>query len=703
MNLNNTDNKDISSHNGKSMDMPMLNDEDIEKMLHPNGLFPDEIITPSNKDSTSPSNIDADAIIDTSATTNDNLTWNKSLALRKEPVTDIIRRARSKVPVGLYPQSIPNELLSSNIIIDNLSTPAPDVSFQNQPITRRYQSQKTRPAFVNKLWNMLSDEANLKLIQWTDDGNSFIVTNREDFVHQILPKYFKHSNFASFVRQLNMYGWHKVQDVKSGSIQNSSDDRWQFENPNFIKDREDLLVNIVRQKGPSHPNQNNKNNANITNSTGDMSNDVRPTLHLMNEPSTYNELNMSKDVSTVLNELDKIKYNQIAISKDLLRMNKDNELLWKENLMARERHRTQQQTLEKIFRFLTSMVPHMDQKMLTDGILNFNKNSSTNDNTNNSNFDTNNDANSNHNNRINEDNSIFDDVIHNNKKSQTSKNNVGDNFYSSNIRHTNNYDSPRAEFYNEIANELHDRSTVNDINNHNSNIDTNNNFDYLNRPPTKARLLLKNRSHSSSSTTLPTVSPGILNRDSKISEIPFDEDDSIHRSDSHSVIDDFTNSKFKGVRPVADNDKFLDSIQSNIDEQDIRIQHLEDMVKGLSPSKDKIGDQRDGNNSFSLQDYFTGDANNTINHTDDSVMLHPSDPTGLTPLIYDENSLLYGGEGQVQIDGNKRYVEEITDHIPLVEIDDKSVYDQHDQIDRDAALKIEELSPEPNAKRPKFK
>ncbi|ODV89881.1 hypothetical protein CANCADRAFT_19045, partial [Tortispora caseinolytica NRRL Y-17796] len=86
---------------------------------------------------------------------------------------------------------------------------------------------KARPAFVVKLWSMVNDPENSKYMHWTDDGTAFIVTGREQFEKSVLPKYFKHSNFSSFVRQLNMYGWHKVQDVTSGSLQ-AADDTWQF-------------------------------------------------------------------------------------------------------------------------------------------------------------------------------------------------------------------------------------------------------------------------------------------------------------------------------------------------------------------------------------------------------------------------------------------------------------------------------------------
>lgn len=193
---------------------------------------------------------------------------------------------------------------------------------------------KTRPAFVMKIWSMVNDPANKQYIAWNEDGKSFHVFHREEFMKLILPKYFKHNNFASFVRQLNMYGWHKVQDVNNGSLYSQgketdngggADEILQFENPYFVRGREDLLDKIQRNKNSG-------------------TNDAV----VVQDPNAAN-------FSLILNELDQIKLNQLALSEDLRRVRKDNKNLWHENYIARERHQQQAQTLEKILSFLATV------------------------------------------------------------------------------------------------------------------------------------------------------------------------------------------------------------------------------------------------------------------------------------------------------------------------------------------------------------
>merc|ERR1719273_2816397 len=63
--------------------------------------------------------------------------------------------------------------------------------------------------FVKKTYVMINtcDES---IAQWSSDGSSFIIKNPERLSNTIIPQYFNHSNFQSFVRQLNVYGFTKI-------------------------------------------------------------------------------------------------------------------------------------------------------------------------------------------------------------------------------------------------------------------------------------------------------------------------------------------------------------------------------------------------------------------------------------------------------------------------------------------------------------
>jgi hypothetical protein len=63
---------------------------------------------------------------------------------------------------------------------------------------------------------MLNDERNSAAVTWSPGGASLIVVELDSLSTAVLPQYFHHSNYCSFVRQLNMYGFTKVSAEEGG-------------------------------------------------------------------------------------------------------------------------------------------------------------------------------------------------------------------------------------------------------------------------------------------------------------------------------------------------------------------------------------------------------------------------------------------------------------------------------------------------------
>ncbi|MED6145949.1 hypothetical protein PIB30_029802 [Stylosanthes scabra] len=106
------------------------------------------------------------------------------------------------------------------------------------------ETQKAVPApFLTKTYELVDDGATDHIVSWGEDNTTFVVWRPPEFARDLLPNYFKHNNFSSFVRQLNTYGFRKIVP-----------DRWEFANEFFKKGEKHLLCEIHRRK-TSHPHQ----------------------------------------------------------------------------------------------------------------------------------------------------------------------------------------------------------------------------------------------------------------------------------------------------------------------------------------------------------------------------------------------------------------------------------------------------------------
>jgi hypothetical protein len=90
--------------------------------------------------------------------------------------------------------------------------------------------------FVWWTWKMVNSGS--AHISWSSDGRQVVVSNPERLGSQVLPNYFRRSQYSSWVRALNAYGFRK-QLGRAGAA---------WEHKDFRRGRPDLLKLISRQK-----------------------------------------------------------------------------------------------------------------------------------------------------------------------------------------------------------------------------------------------------------------------------------------------------------------------------------------------------------------------------------------------------------------------------------------------------------------------
>ncbi|KAA8583219.1 hypothetical protein FQN60_015765 [Etheostoma spectabile] len=179
------------------------------------------------------------------------------------------------------------------------------------------------PAFLAKLWTLVEDADTNEFICWSQEGNSFLVLDEQHFAKEILPKFFKHNNMASFIRQLNMYGFRKVMHIDTGIVKQERDGPVEFQHPYFKHGQDNLLENIKRKVSNTRPEDNK----------------IR-----------------QEDLSKVLESVRSVNSKQENIDIRLATLKRENEALWREIADLRKIHVHQQQLIKKLIHFIFTLV-----------------------------------------------------------------------------------------------------------------------------------------------------------------------------------------------------------------------------------------------------------------------------------------------------------------------------------------------------------
>ncbi|KAF9006755.1 hypothetical protein BDQ17DRAFT_306188 [Cyathus striatus] len=220
------------------------------------------------------------------------------------------------------------------------------------------------PPFLQKLYEMVNDPKNEELIRWSEAGDTFFVLDHERFANEVLGRWFKHRNFSSFVRQLNMYGFHKIPHLQQGVLKSDADKEfWNFAHASFKRGQPDLLCLIQRKKQTAQqedglgvpPSMDVRVEADVqTPTAGPSKNGAANTANTSEGALTLGS-GQVLDIQSIVNGIAAIKRHQTTISAELNELKKSNQMLWQEAMTARNRHQKQQDTINKIVKFLAGM------------------------------------------------------------------------------------------------------------------------------------------------------------------------------------------------------------------------------------------------------------------------------------------------------------------------------------------------------------
>ncbi|KAI0223773.1 Heat shock transcription factor [Massospora cicadina] len=194
------------------------------------------------------------------------------------------------------------------------------------PDNYEYFTENGIAPFIKKLFNILNDPANEKIVKRLQPLLTYSpVANQYEFCLNVLPKYYKHKNMASFVRQLNLYGFTKIQNLRQGVLNADVDsEKYKFRHPKFQKGRPELL-SLVRRK---------------------QADNAKEVARFENAPP---------ELSGVYSELDSVKKAQRNLAERLKEVQLTNEKLLKTNQQVMAKYHEQQETIDKILHFLGSL------------------------------------------------------------------------------------------------------------------------------------------------------------------------------------------------------------------------------------------------------------------------------------------------------------------------------------------------------------
>lgn len=236
-----------------------------------------------------------------------------------------------------------------------------------QKAKREAQAKRKQiPPFVQKLSSFLEERKNEDLIRWSEKGDSFIVLDEDEFAKTLIPELFKHNNYASFVRQLNMYGFHKRVGLSDNSMRASerkNKSPSEYSNPYFRRGHPNLLWLINKPKSGSKAKKGAKGMEGDNDSEEEGVNEEILTSNLgpsvaqppRSLPASESQPPPKKEMSIIREELSKVRDQQKLILGAINRLQRNNTELYNQALMFQNQHDRHQNSINAILNFLANV------------------------------------------------------------------------------------------------------------------------------------------------------------------------------------------------------------------------------------------------------------------------------------------------------------------------------------------------------------
>lgn len=143
------------------------------------------------------------------------------------------------VPQSPIPSFIPKKPISTSLVFNDHSKNRDDSDSDGGQSVARGGVVTPFPWKVHDMLEKSGTDGIDHIVNWLPHGRAFMVHRPQEFVDRVMPMWFSQTKFASFQRQLNLYGFRRLTQGR---------DKGAYFNENFLRGERGMIQRMSRQK-----------------------------------------------------------------------------------------------------------------------------------------------------------------------------------------------------------------------------------------------------------------------------------------------------------------------------------------------------------------------------------------------------------------------------------------------------------------------